>query len=380
MKANKKTLKKPKTYLIKTENIDDEYIDKTLSKTKLKKASKTQKNVSYLYVYGKYVWDKNIHTIKADLKNLVNDKKKIITEKNSLMNELLKYPEAKEFILKQYNLDLLTFKKNKKQFELIKKLYTTEKKYILKPVSGFSGLNITIPQTFDELLNYITKIEKQYIKRWNKKISYMRHWVLQEYLNDPLLFKYPNTTDNLGYKFHIRHYLCYIPNKESYFIYDGIIIPALKPYKKSDYSNKDIHDTHYYNRNIDYKFPQTLNLSKNRIINIYAQIYKLYNIIIRILEKNNTKCYSENKYCYEIFGVDLFIDKDYKIKLIEVNNKIGLPSIKLNISKILFNGAINKIVLPLLGEKESDSTYTLQYINLSKPLKPQLNKIHLQKN
>lgn len=75
------------------------------------------------------------------------------------------------------------------------------------------------------------------------------------------------------------------------------------------------------------------------------------------------------------------ISNEYKVKIIEINTKIGMNmSIESEIAKLLFNGSINKIVLPLLGEEGKNSTYTVKYINLSKPLKPQFNKIHSEKN
>ena len=63
------------------------------------------------------------------------------------------------------------------------------------------------------------------------------------------------------------------------------------------------------------------------------------------------KCFVESKKCYEVFGVDLFITNDYKIKLIEVNNKIGLPDNKINFIQNLLKLHLNFIVYPLLNYK-----------------------------
>ena len=69
---------------------------------------------------------------------------------------------------------------------------------------------------------------------------------------------------------------------KSFFLKKGLIATGLKPYLQSDYSNKDIHDTHFHGRDGEH-FPNDLHLTQNILIDIYKQIAELYDIINKYL-------------------------------------------------------------------------------------------------
>lgn len=361
-----------KTYYVKSDYYTEKYIDSLFDSTLWKKVSDTERKsyisnkiqIDYIYLDGKHYYNPANFKLIAHVKNLVDDGKKAITSKNNLMTNLAKIPAAAKFIMPQIELDLHAINTSstirKKEMTRLTALFKGGNKvHIFKPVTGFSGQGIRVVTSMQELQRYISQIINENGRTWHAtdpvKALYekMRIWVLQEYLTDPLLIKQSAQTGRKpgDYKFHIRHYLFYVPGKTSYYVYEGEIAPARAPYVKGNWTNKLIHDTHFYGRDGDL-FPGALKLSNIQITSIYAQISELYGHILTCI---NAKCYAESNACYELFGVDLIITKDYKVKLIEVNEKLGMPSSLTPMSQILFEGCLHKIVMPLLGLTDNNT-------------------------
>jgi hypothetical protein len=321
-------LVKPPTYnyFSETEFYPDKYVESLfaargnwnrITKAELKT---TDKPIHFIHVNGKYTLDKHLYGVKSELKNLIAEKK-IVGNKNTLITNLAKYKNGKKYILETHDIDASQIMANPKLLEQYKKLFTKNKVFIFKPVSGYAGANIEIVKSYAELEKYMTRIIKRWSSNWKTGSIYYKDWVLQEYLADPLLFTVPNSKQ--GYKFHIRHYFIFRPgDKKSFYFKKGIIATALKPYIKGEWSNKDIHDTHFHGRDGE-KFPDALKLSPVIMKKIYSQIHELYGIINDILKKN-AKCFTESHNCFELFGADLMITKDYTIKILEFNYSPGL--------------------------------------------------------
>ena len=211
--------------------------------------------------------------------------------------------------------------KNPRLLEKYKSLFKAKSVYIFKPVSGYAGANIEIITSYTQFEKSMDIIIKKWTPAWNRGSSMYKEWVLQEYLADPLLYRNPE--DNIEYKFHIRHYFIFRPgDKKSFFLKKGLFTTGLRPYKLGDWSNKLIHDTHFHGRD-GIPFPEDLNLTPAQEESIYKQITELYSDIDNILKKN-TGCFDESKYCFEVFGADLMITKDYKVKILEMNSSPGL--------------------------------------------------------
>ena len=115
---------------------------------------------------------------------------------------------------------------------------------------------------------------------------------------------------------------------------------------KSDYLNKDIHDTHMKTTpyELNYKPDLTKLLNQKQIKSIDNQINYLYKSILKIL---NLKCYQNDDYCFNLFGSDIMITNDYQIKFIELNKRPKLVNDKeykyLN-SSLIFNKILENIV------------------------------------
>lgn len=158
----------------------------------------------------------------------------------------------------------------------------------------------------------------------NRKNLKFNDWVLQEYIDDPMLVN--------GKKFHIRGY--YIGYKNEKYLYkEGRIYTSQKKYKKSDYYNTEIHDTHNPpGSDIKVKnYPDGLKLSKNIKEDIQNQIEDLFHMVGEIDDYFN--CHEESKECFELFGFDIMITKDYQVKMIEVNPNPGLPELETSFGK-----------------------------------------------
>jgi hypothetical protein len=377
-----------KTYYVKSDYYTEKYIDTLFDSTRWKKVSTTELTsyianktpIDYIYLDGKHYYNPINFKLTAHVKNLVGDEKRTITSKNKLMDNLSKLPAARKFIMPQLEIDLYKLYTNTRfrmqELSKLNKVFNTKKVFIFKPVSGFAGQGIQIVTSMNKLQSYINIIIKENSKAWNKSkkiegAEKLRIWVLQEYLTDPLLI---NLSAQHGrkpgaYKFHIRHYLFYVPGKTSYYVYEGEIAPARAPYIQGNWGNKLIHDTHFYGRDGEL-FPAALGLSDKQVSNIYKQIDELYSHILTCI---NAKCYSESSACYELFGVDLMITHDYKVKVIEVNEKLGMPSSLTPMSQILFEGCLEKIVMPLLGITDHTiQKYDKHFIavNLQNDVKP----------
>jgi hypothetical protein len=410
-RANLNIAKQPKyTYYVKSDYYTEKYIDSVFDSALWKKVSDTERAIyianktpiDYIYLDGKHYYNPANFKLTSHVKNLVDDGKKVITSKNNLMVNLSKIPSARKFIMPQIELDLYKLHTNtqfrSKEMTQLSQLFNTKKVYIFKPVTGFAGQGIRIVTSMHELQSYISRIVKENRKSWNKgkkekDTEPMRIWVLQEYLTDPLLIKQAgkNGKKQGDYKFHIRHYMFYVPGHQSYYVYEGEIAPARAPYVQGNWTNKLIHDTHFYGRDGEL-FPTALGLSATQTSSIYAQINELYGHIltciaesqlieplfperkeggVRLMDSRssvgvynksaphgiNAKCYAESRNCFELFGVDLMITQDYKVKVIEVNEKLGMPSSLTPMSRILFEGCLHKVVMPLIGLTDNKSNH-----------------------
>jgi hypothetical protein len=307
-------------YYSETEFYPDKYIkslfDKRgnwnrISKEELKL---TDKKIHFMYINGKYFLEKYHYGIKAELKNTIDKSRHLVGKKHNLMEFLSSHKEGKKYILESNTIDMFDVMKNSEILNKYKELFNN-KVYILKPVSGFAGADIEIVNSFNMLVGYTLNIINKWKKVWNRNSNYYRKWVLQEYLTDPLLLN--------EHKFHVRHFYIFRPhNEKSFYLKTGLIALALQPYKQSNWMNKDIHDTHFHGRD-GLRFIDTLKLNQSEINYIYSQIDELYRIIDTYL-KSNAKCYEEIKNCFETFGADLMFTKDYKLKILELNDSPGL--------------------------------------------------------
>ena len=143
----------------------------------------------------------------------------------------------------------------------------------------------------------------------------------------------------------------------------GKIIMAEENYKKKDYKNKKIHDTHTLgNQESVRRYPEDLKISQSKKKSIEEQMKKLFSLVENI--QIDTKCYEESKKCYQLFGFDAMITDNYQVKLIEINRNPGQSELKIPFEKELFENQIKLVVdhvFPPKNKVDEDSDFIQVY-------------------
>ena len=343
------------TYLVRTDYFKDDYIDNCFKArgnwTKIpdnQLAEYKHKTIDFIYIDGLNYINPKYYNLRSYLKNTVTDDKQSISHKHNLITTFSKLPGSAKYIMPTIEIDMLDY--YNAVGPMISSFFKPGKIYIFKPVSGMAGEGIKIVSNFTDLDKYMMDIISKNKHKWNKYNKStdikanatrakepLRVWILQEYIMNPLLF----TNNGKNYKYHIRHFYLYQPgNQPSYYKNTGKIALAKKPYINGDWGNPDIHDTHFHG-NSNYSWPESTNLTPSQIESINEQIHEFYSYLD---ENINAGCYSETQKCYELFGVDLMITQDYKLKVLEVNAGLGLGTNTTASKEELFNGILELIV------------------------------------
>jgi hypothetical protein len=181
--------------------------------------------------------------------------------------------------------------------------------YIARIIQSWAGegvFNISNEKEFNETKKELNKIPGNI--------------VVSQYINNPLLFN--------GKKCHLRSYfmITIINNVFSTYLLDiGTIITASLPYKKGDYTNKKIHDTHYFSTGREILYPE--NFYDNTSIKTEEEWCKIYNKMsnalnfVSRLAIMSIELYPNAKNTFEIYGTDFLITDDHEVYLIEINNQ-----------------------------------------------------------
>jgi hypothetical protein len=344
------------TYLIKSNNMDMNLIKKELKE--LKQADDNSSYVDILYVSHEF-YHLSKYYIKSNFKNIIDNEKYKIAQKDNLRNTL-NISNNKNYLFLDYRINFLEYYENLNKLKKFKSLFIDNKVWIFKPSAGFSGIMIEIFTNYDDFFHYCYRLRSKYKHKWknlklgdklNLSSNYL--WTLQEYLTEPLLLEEK--------KFHFRVYFVYYykeNKKYGYWIKDLIpIYTAKKKYKNSDYNNKDIHDTHALTTS-----KESFLDKKTKNVNL-DKIYKQLKIILNDLFISfNSKCFPENEYCFEMFGIDFILDKNNNVKLIEVNTKSGFKIYK-ELENILFVNIYKEIIRPVLFPNKKKEKTILIPIN-----------------
>ena len=102
----------------------------------------------------------------------------------------------------------------------------------------------------------------------------------------------------------------------------GTIRNAKLNFIEGDYHNFEIHDTHAKSTSNFIFFPEDFNFEKKNLEKVISQIELILSKIAEII-KIHLKCYSESNNCFEVFGIDFMIKKDFTVILIEINDNYG---------------------------------------------------------
>lgn len=296
---------------------------------------------TFLYVDDDYIVTMpELFSVKAHIKNIIDDNKQSISVKDKLYINYhnLNPKSCEKYMMKQYQFNIENYKNVPK--DIFSKIQ------IIKPVRGFKGTYNKVIQSYNEFIAYIENIKLSNLPKYIKT----NNFVIAEYIKNPLLLN--------GFKFHIRIYYVYF-NEKGYLFRYGNIVTAKKIYKNTEFNDKSIHDTHGVSVSL-ILFPDDLIKIIPDMSSIFEQLIEIFQNITKLLKPS---CYNEADICYHIFGADIMITDDFKVKLLEINNKPtmrGIPNNNRHIDfftnyfeGMLYN-VIDKIIPPKNKQMPND--------------------------
>ncbi|CCF59198.1 hypothetical protein KAFR_0G01640 [Kazachstania africana CBS 2517] len=305
---------------------------------------------------------------------------------NTIENYVAKNPSSilKKAYMESYNLDLdyAEFLDDSldESWELKQELEKEEKWWIIKPSMSDKGQGIRVFKTIDDLQAIFDSFDDddddqdsveetdqsgQFIDDNKINISQLRHFIVQEYLSNPLLLPSMNNK-----KFHIR---CYITCKGDLevFVYNRMLaLFAPTPFEKLDEIEYDVTNLNNLqchltntclqakneNKGLSVKeFDNIEDISEENKENIKKQIHEISHEIFKAAVTVNRMNFQPLPNAFETYGVDFLIDDEFNVKLLEIN---AYPDFKQTGDELkglideLFDSTVKYVVKPLLeGEK-----------------------------
>ena len=117
---------------------------------------------------------------------------------------------------------------------------------------------------------------------------------------------------------------------------------ARAEYTLTDFDNDKIHDTHFITTKEELYYPNILGNDLEKIERIDEKIREIIKDTKNKAE--NINCYPDSQKSYEMLGMDVMLDDEFKIKLLEINHKMAMPEEKNHISNKLFEGQVSLCV------------------------------------
>ena len=294
------------TYHIVSKYLDLNEVDKIMEKRGIWKKYRREdkEELNFFHIDGgENMRNKEYYSLKAEMKNILGDKKKEIIRKDRLYYNLHRTKGGRRFLVENYNIDYKNWRKEIKKIDI-------DDVWIVKPVGGVEGKWVRVIESKQELVNYFEKINTGYFFK-----SLKDYFVVQRYIKNPLLVR--------GRKFHLRVHVAFF-EKDCYIMDKFIVITAKNKYQKDDYKNNKIHDSHADGTLRGLFFPDSFDfLAKEEKEKITRDIIALFKKVKMIYKES---CYRENSFCYEVFGADVMILEDLSVKILEVNGRIGFTS------------------------------------------------------
>lgn len=287
-------------------------------------------------------YDHQYYNTPSMIFNILNDSKRIITDKYTLYNTFYQqFPQAcNKYMARSWNTKTFLAKPN-----LLKRITTNHEVMIVKPIGtgAMGGKGISIVN------------DKTSLDRALQKIAKYGNSMISEYITNPYLFE--------GKKFHIRaYYLVFVSEdgnsrevRTKLFPF-GKILTAKDPYINGEYNNPDIHDTHFESTGRDIYFPADLPSEMHDLFmrEVIPGMTKCLRFVSEIISPVIQK-YNNCKYGYEVFGCDFMIttNANQRVKLLEINDKVGYLNASRDkakeLSKLFFSEINDGIIEPILG-------------------------------
>ena len=300
---------------------------------------------------------------------------------------IAKHPESilKRAVMDSYTLDLdyAEFLDDSldESYELRQAIEYDNKWWIVKPSMSDKGQGIRVFKTIEDLQQIFDSFDDPTdtdddddddtddLDIDNKIIiSQLRHFIVQEYLINPLLLP---SMDNK--KFHIR---CYITCKGDLevFVYNRMLaLFAPTPYKDiTEMSHFDPTDlktlkSHLTNTCLQSKFEKAklavmefnnlIDISDENKSKIIKQIHEISHDIFLAAVTVNRMNFQPLPNAFETYGVDFLVDSNYDVKLLEIN---AYPDFKQTGEELkslideLFLNITKSVIRPLLDPEQPE--------------------------
>lgn len=302
------------------------------------------------FIEGVENYDKSLYPVECIMKNLLGGEKSIVTNKRNL--SMLK--SMQPYIAKSWTIDSgyipkqypVLFKPAARGFYSgVGIVFVEDKDQYLEQVAKIKGIGGGKPRSRSrsrgkgkgELSNKsgkgesIAAIEQSAASRHTahkakfaqiaKEGLKASDYIVSEAITNVMLLD--------GKKFHIRVYLAIIMDGLNFdfgmsICPIGKLLTAKEKYKRSDWQNPDIHDTHMGSTYKNYIYPKDC----PEIPNADAQVFEICDTIRKALEGKNLSPGPEAPDAYEVFALDILPTVEGRLVLLEVNDKIGLkPSV-----------------------------------------------------
>jgi hypothetical protein len=133
------------------------------------------------------------------------------------------------------------------------------------------------------------------------------------------------------------------------------IFTAEKQYKKSDWRNKDIHDTHARGNINELIFPIDITDPQMRDDFENKYIPKIKDCLLYVSKFSNgrIKHYSQAENAFEVFGCDFLITDNDNVILMEINDKVGYncktTKTTIRLSQLFYDHIIRYILNPVMS-------------------------------
>ncbi|CCD22930.1 putative tubulin tyrosine ligase NDAI_0A07760 [Naumovozyma dairenensis CBS 421] len=265
-------------------------------------------------------------------------------------------------------------------WELRQELERENRWWIVKPSMSDKGQGIRVFKTIDDLQAIFDSFDDEeededqddgndagLIDDNKIIISQLRHFIIQEYMSNPLLLP---SMDNK--KFHIR---CYITCKGDLevFVYDrmlALFAPTSytsledNEYSVTNLNNLQCHLTNTClqtkNENKDLSVMEFDKLSDISDVNkkqIKEQIHEITHDLFLAAINANRLNFQPLKNAFETYGVDFLVDSNYNVKLLEIN---AYPDFKQTGQELkglideLFDNIVSKCIYPFLSDDQEE--------------------------
>lgn len=308
------------------QGFDFDILEKLLVKNGFKQI-KYNPNTTYEYIDFMFVYLYTPSTLYHTTTRLVNNINNLyIKDKQKLYELSLQKNKSKTL---DYMMHTYIFNNKQNYHHLFNSPKSNNNVWIIKKNLAFGGKGNQIVTNYSEFLDIKNKFKDDFI--------------ISKYIINPLLFNQR--------KFHLRiYFINYIDKRNeirSYMSKYGFILTAKDPYKKTDFENQDIHDSHFKSTAQDYIYPNDFNKSfgieKTNIIN-----NKIIEILKYLTEIQKVYNYPDSDNGFSIIGCDFMITDELEVKLLETNNRTLLAAksdkYRKFIGNYLFKNIYNEIM------------------------------------